>query len=48
MQEALESKKSAFNELSSYAGSGNAEAQYYHYTMRKRMVVNKMVIVSIG
>lgn len=29
MQEALESKKSAFNELSSYAGSGNAEAQYY-------------------
>ena len=29
IQEALEGKKSAFNELSSYAGSGNAEAQYF-------------------
>lgn len=29
MQDALEGKKSAYNDLYSYAGSGNAEAQYY-------------------
>lgn len=29
MHEALEGKKSAFKDLYSYAGSGNAEAQYY-------------------
>lgn len=29
MQDALEGKKSAYKDLYSYAGSGNAEAQYY-------------------
>lgn len=29
MQEALQGRKSSFKELYSYAGSGNAEAQYY-------------------
>lgn len=29
MQEAINGKKSAYKELSSYAGSGDAEAQYY-------------------
>lgn len=29
MQEALQGNKKAFKELYSYAGSGNAEAQYY-------------------